>query len=80
MPIEFEQEKNFNNSFNKSDSSKMSDFLIKHHFVKDRKGANSLMLIITFIAIIITLFSLFSMPSERPVPNNLLEDSININQ
>jgi hypothetical protein len=59
MPVVFDQENSFNKTFNrtfaKSNSSKMSAYLIKKGFAKNEKQANIVLLGISAISIIITI-------------------------
>jgi hypothetical protein len=58
MSIEFEQENNFNQAFNrtisKNSGSKMNSFLIKHYIAKNEQQANMILLGISVLCIITT--------------------------
>lgn len=81
MPVEFDQENSFNKTFNrtfaKSNSSKMSAYLIKKGYAKNEKRANMILLSVSFIFIIITVFvfksAVFS--SQKPLSDRDIEIS-----
>ncbi|MFA6430749.1 MAG: hypothetical protein WC229_03750 [Candidatus Paceibacterota bacterium] len=60
MSVQFEEENRFNESFKKRDSSGSSGgitkWLIKNRIVKDEKGANKIMVIVTIICLIIAVY------------------------
>ncbi len=59
MPVEFDQENNFNKTFNrtfaKNNGSKMSAYLIKKGYVKNEKQANLILLGMSAVFICITI-------------------------
>jgi hypothetical protein len=59
MPVQFEEEQNFNDSYNKSISksnSGLTAWIIKKGWAKDEKGANSMMIIVTIICFALAIF------------------------
>jgi hypothetical protein len=59
MPVQFEEEQNFNKSYDKvvsKKSSGLTDWLIKKGIAKDEKGANSIMIIVMILCFGLTIF------------------------
>ena len=64
MPVEFDEEKKFNNMYSSSVSGSVSDsgltsWLIKKNIVKDEKGAKSFMTLVTILCFGLSIFLLF---------------------
>ena len=63
MSVEFDQENSFNKTFmdnnRKSSSSKMSAYLIKKGYAKSEQQANKILIIISLLFIILTIFSYY---------------------
>lgn len=59
MPVQFEEEQNFNKSYDKVVSKKPSGltvWLIKKGIAKDEKGANAIMIIVMILCFALTIF------------------------
>jgi len=64
MSVEFDQENNFNKNFertiSKSNGSKMNTYLIKKGYAKNEKQANLILLGISLLCILITIFVFYT--------------------
>lgn len=59
MSVQFDEERNFNETFHKSisgNNSKMVEWLIKKGLAKDEKGAKAILIIVALICFALTVF------------------------
>ena len=63
MSVQFEEEQNFNNSYNKSvsksSSGGLTSWIIKNGWAKDEKGANAMMIIIMLLCFALAIFLIY---------------------